>query len=180
MNYEVEQKFRVMDLRAIESSLTALGVAIGPARTEADLYYAHPARDFSQTDEALRIRRRGDQAWITYKGPKIDALTKTRHELDIALGQTPAADWAELWLALGFRPVAEVRKSRRKALLDWQGWRVEVSLDDVEQVGTFVELEVIADESQLDAARACLAQLAAELGLNDVERRSYLELLLAK
>ena len=43
-----------------------------------------------------------------------------------------------------------------------------------------MELEIaIADETQADAAKAVLATLAAELGLTDSERRSYLELLIA-
>ena len=66
--------------------------------------------------------------------------------------------------ALGFRPVAEVRKSRRKAFVSWQDRRVEVSLDVVEQVGTFVELELMAGPPDLAAAKACIAALAGPIG----------------
>lgn len=180
MNYEVEQKFPATDLPALEAAIVALGGAIGPVRIEADQYYAHPARDFAQTDEALRIRRRDDRAMLTYKGPKIDATTKTRRELEIALGAGPADDWAELLAALGFRGVAEVRKRRRKAYIQWQSRRVEVSLDEVDGVGSYVELELVTDEAGLAAARSCLAALAEKLVLRESERRSYLELLLLR
>ena len=80
--------------------------------------------------------------------------------------------------AVGFRPVAEVRKSRRKAAVPWQGRAVEVSLDEVQGVGTFVEFEVIAEEADLEAAKACIISLAQSLGLTQGERRSYLEMLL--
>lgn len=182
MNYEVEQKFAATDLAAIQAKLAALGVDVSGPRTESDVYYAHPLRDFAQTDEALRIRRVGAENRITYKGPRVDATTKTRQEIEIAL--TPddagAAAWAELLEALGFQPVAEVRKSRRKAMVPWQGRRVEVSLDEVDRVGTFIELELTAQGEDLDAARACIASLAEALGLADGERRSYLELLLGR
>jgi adenylate cyclase class IV len=57
-------------------------------------------------------------------------------------------------------------------------WSVEVAVDEVDRLGSFVELEVLASEKTLDAARACVVSLAAELGLSVSERRSYLEMLL--
>ncbi len=79
----------------------------------------------------------------------------------------------------GNYPVGEVRKQRRKARVDWQGRSVEVSLDEVDRLGSFLELELLADDDQLDAARECLASLAGQLALSGSERRSYLELVLA-
>jgi len=81
MQYEVEQKFPVSDMPALQERLIALGATIGETQVEVDLYFGHPARDFSKTDEALRIRRIGAKNCITYKGPKIDITTKTRCEI---------------------------------------------------------------------------------------------------
>jgi adenylate cyclase, class 2 len=182
MRYEVEQKFPVTDLADLEKRLRDLGATISPPQTEADLYFAHPARDFRQTDEALRIRRKGEKNYVTYKGPKIDATTKTRREIDLPVppGAEAASHWQALFEALGFQPVAEVRKSRRKAKIDWQGREVEGSLDEVEGVGSYFELELIAEEPDLESAKSCLASLAKNLGLAKSERRSYLELLQKK
>jgi adenylate cyclase class 2 len=182
MKYEVEQKFPVADLPAVEVKLAALGGAISEPRREVDRYYRHPARDFALTDEALRIRRVGDVNTITYKGPKIDATTKTRHEIDLPLpaGRETADAWEGLLEALGFTSVAQVRKNRRKAIVPWQGRRVEVSLDEVDRLGTFMELELVTSIEDLEAAKACITSLAAELGLSGSERRSYLELLLER
>ncbi len=180
MQYEVEQKFPVADLGAVEAGVAALGAGISPPQQETDLYFAHPARDFAATDEALRLRQRGAEGYITYKGPKLDAVTKTRREIELPLGAAAGGldGWRELLEALGFRPVAEVRKSRRKAPVAWQDRRVEVSLDVVEHLGTFVELELMASAEAVAAAKACIAALAGQLGLGRSERRSYLELLL--
>jgi adenylate cyclase class 2 len=79
---------------------------------------------------------------------------------------------------LGFTIVGEVRKSRRKAKIVRQNRTIEGSLDEVDHVGSYFELELIAASDDLDAARACITSLAAELGLSNSERRSYLELLL--
>lgn len=182
MKYEVEQKFPVDNLQAVETRLGELGAGIADERVEVDCYYNHPARDFAQTDEALRIRRIGPLNRITYKGPKVDKVTKTRQELELPLaeGEKSAADWMKLLETLGFRTVSEVHKRRRKTHVDWQGRSVEVSLDEVTGLGTFVELELVVDEEELDAARGCIADLADELGLGQSERRSYLCLLLEK
>jgi adenylate cyclase class 2 len=80
--------------------------------------------------------------------------------------------------ALEFRPVAEVRKERRHVEVDWQGMQITASLDQVNQVGSFAELEMVVEPQQIDAAKKCLASLAEHLQLADSQRRSYLELLL--
>jgi adenylate cyclase, class 2 len=180
MSYEVELKFPVADLAAFSMKLTDQGVTISAAGDEIDLYFAHPARDFAQTDEAVRLRRKGDDNVITYKGPKIDTTSKTRREIELPLAPGPEslASWTTLLESLGFRPVAEVKKSRRKAAVRWQGRQVEASLDEVAGVGTFVEFELVAEENEVEAARACIQSLAQSLGLTQGERRSYLELLL--
>ncbi len=176
---EVEQKFPVTDLAEVESRLLALGASISPAIRESDIYFAHPCRDFAASDEALRLRCSDRGQWITYKGPKIDATTKTRREIDLALPGDADVDrqWRPLLEALGFRPIAEVSKRRRKAIVLWQGRQIEVSLDEVDRVGTFVELEIVTEAGDLDAARAAIASLAEHMRLSGSERRSYLELL---
>jgi adenylate cyclase, class 2 len=74
--------------------------------------------------------------------------------------------------------VGEVRKSRRKAHVLWQGRRVEVSLDEVDRLGNFAELELVVEPEGVEAAKACIISLAERLGLERSERRSYLELLI--
>lgn len=178
--FEVEQKHRVADLAELLDRMTAMGGEPGEPQQQVDTYYAHPQRDFAQTDEALRIRRAGAECFITYKGPKLDQTSKTRREIDLPLagGLETAQEFAELLEALGFRASAVVAKQRRTTTIDWHGRQVEVVVDEVDRLGQFIELELQADEAGLEDARKSLASLAAELRLGPGERRSYLELLL--
>ena len=180
MNIEVELKFRVTEANDLVRRLREYGSALPPPETQVDRYFAHPARDFAQTDEALRIRQIGQKNFVTYKGPKLDSSTKSRRELEIPLpsGDAGATQFAELLGALGFREVREVRKQRRKAVLLWQSRPVEVVLDEVEGLGCFAEIETQASEADFEPARSAILALAAELGLDQPERRSYLEMLL--
>lgn len=181
MTFEVECKYRVAQPESLLRRLDALGATVGEVELQVDRYYAHPARDFAKTDEALRIRRVGEANYVTYKGPKVDQTTKTRREIELPLPNGNAGDvaFASLLEALSFRPVAEVRKQRRHATIPWQARQVTAALDEVAGLGTFVELELTADEADLDAARECITTLAGELQLTEGERCSYLELLLA-
>jgi adenylate cyclase class 2 len=116
---------------------------------------------------------------VTWKGPRIDAATKTRREIELPLavagGPGPHAAaaaidrWTGLLEALGFRRVREVAKRRRPATVAWQGADVELEL----------ELPA-ASTDELPRARERLESLARRLGCGPPERRSYLELLVGR
>jgi adenylate cyclase class 2 len=180
--FEVEQKHRIADAAQFIARLAERGVTLGSPVEQSDRYFAHPARDFAKTDEALRIRTVGGMSFVTYKGPKLDATTKTRREIELPLDpkDVDGSQFAELLTALGFTKVAIVRKKRRPFHLHVEGRDVEGALDEITELGTFVELELAAEQSELDSARQVIANLAAELALGTSERRSYLEMLLAR
>jgi adenylate cyclase, class 2 len=180
MAFEVENKYRAADLGQIRERLAALGAQFGQPFEQVDRYYAHPSRDFAATDEALRLRRVGEENRITYKGPKLDRATKTRRELELPLaaGAAGFAQWGEMLEALSFRPVAEVKKTRTTGHFSWEGRDIEAALDQVEGAGSFVEIETSAEAADLPAAQQAISSLAAALGLYAPERRSYLEMVL--
>ncbi len=72
-----------------------------------------------------------------------------------------------------------VTKHRQTFQLDWQGRSFEIALDNVDGLGQYVELELMAEKSEIAAAQEAVRSLAEEFGLRESERRSYLELLLA-
>ena len=106
--YEVEQKFRIDDPVAIEAKLVSLAARFREPIEQVDRYFANPCRDFVKTDEALRLRRVGDELAMTWKGPRIDSAAKTRRELELGLayvlplpggprgGQATLDRWTEL------------------------------------------------------------------------------------
>lgn len=183
MPLEVEIKFPLSAPEALERRLAALGAAWGDPQVQVDLYLAHPSRDFARTDEALRLRRVGSSNMLTYKGPKLDAQTKTRVELELDMPAEEAGFQHALVLfqSLGFRPVREVKKLRRYATVNWRDREISVTHDAVSGLGDYVELEIVA-EGDGEQARQSLLDLARELGfpLAASERRSYLELLLER
>jgi adenylate cyclase class 2 len=187
--YEVELKFHVADAAALERQLADLGGRFASPIEQIDRYFAHPARDFAVTDEALRLRRVGDDVAITWKGPRLGVGAKTREELELGVaavtspaGTASGSDtidrWTTLLEALGFRQVREVAKRRRPVRVAWNGVEIEAAVDHVAGIGDFVELELLAEADGVSQATEQLESLAAALGCTHPERRSYLELML--
>jgi len=163
---EVEVKGRVSEeqmerVRDLISDWNLLGEEI-----QDDTYFSHPLRDFNESDEALRIRIVGDNHTLTYKGPKLDSVSKTREELEVPT----SPEMEGILERLGFRPVARIRKTRR----NYRREGMVLSIDDVENLGTFIEIE--ADSNSPEDARGLL-EIFDSLDLES-ETRSYLELFL--
>ena len=172
---EIEIKVRVPDIVEIRSRILERGGTLSEILTEHDTYYNAPHRDFGVTDEALRLREAGGRSTVTYKGPKNTILgSKIREELNLEILASRCFD--SIVTRLGFIPVAIVRKMR-------EYYRYEdftISLDQVENLGDFVEIELITADDAAGAAGRVDA-LAKEIGVTG-ERitASYLELLLSR
>jgi adenylate cyclase class 2 len=169
---EVEIKARVQSLKAVEARLRERGARYLGEEEQIDAYFAHPCRDFAATDEALRLRKTDGGIILTYKGRKLDDITKTREEVSAGVENYDAAK--EILERLGFREVAVVKKRRQKYRLG----EYVVELDEVEGLGAFIEVEKRTENYTPQE----LLEFIASLGIpvEAIERRSYLELLLGE
>jgi adenylate cyclase class 2 len=172
---EIEIKARA-DLDALRKKLKQEGAALERTVEQTDVYYNAPDRDFGRTDEALRLRNEGGQIFLTYKGKKLDAKSKTRKEVEVEVADFDKME--DILLSLGFKRTLRVHKIREIYRLDG----AVVCLDRVDGLGNFVELETLAvDESEIEKRRDWLIGMMRGLGVKgDLIRESYLEMLLAK
>jgi adenylate cyclase class 2 len=171
---EVELKVKVPSLEPVREQLARKKARSGGKVHEHDIYYNAPHRDFGQTDEAVRVRYKDDHAVVTYKGPKIKKFgLKAREELNFAVesGET----FETMLDRLGFTKTLEVNKWRETYKLG----NASVSLDTVDGLGTFAEIEVIA-ENEADNPTDRIGKIAQEIRVEgEPILESYLELLLA-
>ncbi len=166
---EIEVKAQIDSIPEVEARVLELGGEFRKEVIEVDLYYNHPCRDFKKTDEALRLRKVGGVVFLTYKGPKIDGLTKTREEFNLKVDSWDNS--ASILGALGFTEVISVEKRRRYLRLG----RFEIMLDFLEGLGSFIEVETRGEYEP-----EVLFDFLRELGVKGSETRSYLELVLEK
>lgn len=168
---EVEVKFAVENPDEIEEMVKGMAKFV-IEKEEYDLYFNHPCRDFSETDEALRVRRDVEGITLTYKGRKVDPETKTREEIKVRLEDFDGMK--AILEKLGFRVAGEVRK-RRKIYRDGD---IVICIDRLEGLGSFVELEIESED--VEGAKERLFEYARRLGLSREKsiRTSYLEMVL--
>ena len=96
----------------------------------------------------------------------------------MATGRDAAEQFCQLVQQLGYRPTAIVRKRRAIFETTRAGFALQVCCDQVEMLGSFVEVEIVAPPQDKPRAEAVLQAVASELGLTRNERRSYLEMVL--
>jgi len=185
---EIEMKFRVEDAQAYEAALKdSQGVEFGAPIFESDVFFTNAPLGFPNAGKSLRIRRSGDLLATTFKGPRLDSTTKAREEIELTLSprgcddatlDKTQEDWIRFYERLGFLPFAKVEKTRRRALTVFEGREFEITLDYVDSLGFFTELETLAPRSEFDEARKTVLAFADVLGLRDSIVKSYLALTL--
>ncbi len=168
---EIEAKARI-NREKIKRKLLKLEAKFLKKETQEDIYFAHPSRDFARSDEALRIRKIGKDFYLTYKGPKLDRLTKTREEHEVKISGFEEA--RNILKKLKFREVAAIRKKREYYALE----DFTIALDEVEGLGSFIEVEKKAEHYTPEE----IIDFLKKFGIKerDFERKSYLELALGR
>jgi adenylate cyclase, class 2 len=172
---EVELKVKIPSLDPVRAALVDRKATFIGRVHEHDIYYNAPHRDFGVTDEAVRVRYTDDHAVITYKGPKIKRYgLKAREELNF--GVESGKDFETMLDRLGFKKTAEVNKWRETYRFDG----ATVSLDSVDELGTFAEIEIMVENEDTNPTGQ-IERIAKEIGAEgEAILASYLELLLSK
>ena len=112
---------------------------------------------------------------VTYKGAKIRKFgLKAREELNTAVESGEVFE--KMLDRLGFTKTTEVNKWRE----NYRFSDAAISLDEVDELGTFVEIEIMAEDENSNVA-VLIQRIAKEIGVSgEPILASYLELLLSK
>ena len=121
---------------------------LAPRRLQDDALYDNGEKRLYARGSALRLRREGGRALLTFKGPVEAGPMKTREEIESAVGDGDAV--AAMLASLGFAPWFRYQKYREEL----RAPGVVVAIDET-PAGVFVEIEGDA---------AGITSLAARLG----------------
>lgn len=170
---EVEVKAKINSFKQMEEKLNEIGAVKSKTEFQEDIYFQSPIVDFAKTDEALRVRTTNNDTFITYKGPKLNSEAKTRKEVEMTIESGEKA--RDIFEEIGFRQARTVRKHRQYYTYE----NFEISLDDVEGLEPYMEIEIALDDSEdYSEAQNKIFELFEKLGVTDgFERTSYMELL---
>lgn len=159
--------------RWIVSKIESLGFSDCVHQKMVDTYYDSPDDCLSGRGMSLRVReyKYGDTGnWLCFKGQKITG--KSREEVDVQVGD----GIHQLLENLGYKQVATVSKTRWK----YTDNGIDVCLDSVEGLGTFLEIEEMSPEESLGYALASITDIMEQLGYTELVDESYLEMTLGK
>jgi adenylate cyclase, class 2 len=165
---ETEIKLRIADAEAARELLERAGFQSDGTRTlEADTVFDTPAQVLRRGGRLLRVRRRGDQGILTFKGPATPGRHKDREELE-----TPLRDpdnFTLILTRLGYQ--VSFRYEKYRTAYRRPGDPGIVTIDET-PIGSFLELE---------GSGTWIDQTAAELGFSDPDyiTDSYASLYLA-
>ena len=174
--YEIEIKLPVKNSQEVLDILKDIGFMVKKEIQEEDTYFNSEYRNIKERDEALRIRKSRD-CDINFKGPKIDAVSMSRMELETEVQDGETME--KILTYLGFLPVASVCKVR-KYLTHRE---MTACVDRVEGLGEFLELEVVAEtEKKREIYLEQMKEILNALGysMEDTVRTSYLGLLMKR
>ena len=178
---EVEIKVLVLDVFELVQQMKKIGFTESKSVKESDFYFDNESSQIKTCDAALRIRScenlkdNTSEFFMTYKGPKMDRISMTRNELEMKIEDMDTAK--DILMSLGYIRIYPVIKERKYFYMD----QVTACLDQVENLGDFLELEiVVVNECEKEQALTKLLDLIKKLGYEskDLIRKSYLSMLL--
>ena len=197
---ETEKRLLEMEERLLEIGFTRIRQV-----REEDCYFDRADGQIRDRGEALRVRkvtvigpgrpasgqpipgqsasgqskqnRPEPESVITFKGKRLDTVSKSRRGLETAVGDAGTA--MEIFEAIGFCPVSPMVVKTRT---EYEKGRMNACLDHIDGLGDFLELEIVVErEEEKDAATGEITDVLARIGysVSDSIRTSYLGLLQA-
>lgn len=158
---EIEIKARVADKQSLLNKIKEQGIELGPAKTHHDVVFCKPGQqDYEPGSIWHRIRTENNQTVMwTMKvdtGRKLDSI---EHEITVSDGE----ELETMLKQMGLELYSDLTKTRQKAKIG----NIEVCLDDVDGLGTYIEAEMLVADHGADyqAAADQLWRLLESFGI---------------
>lgn len=169
MNIEVEIKIEIDNFEAIKAKVATVGKLIKSIH-QVDDYFIPSHRDFfaqkPHPTEWLRIRTNPDKVTFEYDksiNKKANGEQECAEEYETEISNVE--EFRKILNFLDFKKVVTVDKQREY----WDCGDLEIALDKIEGLGSFIEVEAKGNfENTADAKKACLKFLA-DLGIKNAE-----------
>lgn len=167
MSRELELKFELDQQHEFLERLNALGITLSEPCRQYDTIFLPHDHSFEDLDKGIPIVRiRQSDGKITTTLKKYISGITNREEVECSISD--ATIFTKYLCLLGFAPIVTVNKTRRKATY----CGTTITLDYVEQLGVFTEIEIICDEENVARNLKRLDEIAHELGLEHSKKVS--------
>lgn len=161
---EIEVKAKVNDLTLLLEKANDLGIKFGRPIFQDDSTYE---TKISKTDPAwniFRIRKQENQIILTMKYLASNR-SRDNHERESIIDNDKAV--IDMLERVGYKFGVRIMKKRRKA--KYQG--LEICLDEIEDLGNFIEIEKLADDNaDVDLIQSELWEILLKMGIKPEDR----------
>lgn len=161
---EIEVKARVRNKDKLLQKAATLGISFGKVITQDDTTYEVDLPWEDPNWNIFRIRKQADKTILTMKY-KASNRSRDNHERETVIED--AEQMADILGRLGYHFGVHLRKHRQIAKYR----DLELCLDEVDELGSFVEIEKLADDdADVDAVQDELWGLLLQLGVSPEDR----------
>ncbi|MCX6792720.1 MAG: class IV adenylate cyclase [Candidatus Falkowbacteria bacterium] len=162
MRQEIEVKAKVNDLEILKQKLVALGCVLSEPLIQNDITFVNHDESYDKLlpgENILRIRKSNDKILFTVKQSLSNELACFEREVEI----NSAEEMKEAILLMGYHEVVRINKQRIRT--DYNGY--EICLDEVENLGSFIEIEKLTEGEDESLVQAELNKLLLVWGVNE-------------
>jgi adenylate cyclase, class 2 len=162
---EIEVKAKLTNKDDVVNKLKSLGCVFGDVKIQNDVVYVEKMGDletFLSNKSFLRIRESNDKFLLTYKTNAGISLSKIEHETEVGSKK----ETENILRLLGFVPAVVVNKTRSITHYN----KFEICVDNVEDLGDFIEVEIITDEGDAELIQEEMFSFLKSLGVKKEDR----------
>ncbi len=165
MRKEIEVKVKVSNIQDIKSRLENIGCIFSEPIKQNDTTFTNfddaDYVKFTCDNNFLRIRETKDNIYFTLKRPQSNELDCVEKEVII----NSSEEMRDIIYLLGYHEVVKINKIRTKT--NFQD--MEICLDEVEGLGSFIEAEKIVDDDA-DIVQQEIFNFLKTLGVDEKDR----------
>lgn len=142
---------------------------------EEDMFFISVHNSSLGADNTLKLRRSNGEVKLIFKSRKGGRELKRSLELEVRIREEDVGNLLQILKHLGLRESLIVRKKRRSFYFNG----CTVNVDDVEGLGSFLEIEVLSCENEAGDVFNRMLEVLSALGLSGKKLicKSYAELI---
>lgn len=163
---EVEIKARLRDREKVVEKLESLGCTFESPVTQNDVVYAEHVgslEQFRSNKVFLRLRvKNGTRILFTLKKRMANDLDAIEHEVEVSSQE----EMAQALALMGYQEAVRVNKTR--VITHYND--CEICLDEVENLGTFIEMEKLTESGDSETIQEEMFKFFESIGITRADR----------
>lgn len=162
---EIEIKIKLKSIDYFINKLHQLGCTLDKAKVQKDvIFIPKDMKEYKITEGAVVIRTREENEASTFTLKRQSGTNLSSKEFNLGIENSKTLH--QMLDLMGFRELVRVNKTRRQGILG----KYNICIDDVEQLGCFLELEYITDREDFKTIQQEMLTYLNDLGIDTSNR----------